>query len=383
MKIVIFYKYFRTYGGQEKVIYNLVHYLADMGYEIDVYAIKIDDLPRKENIRLHRVFLPSNGWPSLLGFAIYSYVKGKVLKKKEPSVCIMGFGKTFYNDIYRSGGGVHRYYFKRAVFKYESKLGRFFYKLKKYLTLSHWITIWIEDLTYRSGQKTFIVPSLFVKKQIESFGIEKNRIAIIRNGVDINRFKPDNQLRYAERKKLGIAMDEFVFSFVSTNHRLKGLQYLLKAVRILKEEGYRFKLLIAGEDINSFFKKRMKGIEDYVVWLGRRKDIENVYNASDVFIYPTLFDTSALVILEAMACGNVPIVSIYAGSSELIKEGYNGFLISEPSNPLKIASSMKLVLDNPEIIKSLRLNAIETVRKQPQGDVFLQIEMLIRDKCGS
>lgn len=386
MNIYIFYKNYQIYGGQEKFIYNLSHYLADKGHKITVYAQKIKDNPTNKNIEVKKIFIPPmpRGF-RMLAFAVFSYLVASKIKRVEPDSCIFGFGKTFCQDIYRSGGGVHLYYFKRAVLKNSTGLGRLAYRLKKYLSFSHWITIFIESLTFRNKKtRAFIVPSNFVKEQLTGiYDVDEDKIIVVRNGVDLSRFYFSEEEKKALRKKLNIGDNVIAFCFVSTNHRLKGLQFLLRSLKILKDKGYEFRLVVAGSGDDNYFLKLIKrlDLEDCVIWLGKRGDIENVYRACDVLVYPTLFDAASSVVLEAMACGLVPLASRYNGTTEVIKEGENGFVIKDPTDLDEIAERLEYILKNRDRLPILRENAIKTVKKLPTTDVFGEIEKIIREKC--
>ncbi len=386
MNIYIFYKNYQIYGGQEKFIYNLSHYLADKGHKITVYAQKIKNNPTNKNIEVKKIFIPPmpRGF-RMLAFAVFSYLVASKIKRVEPDSCIFGFGKTFCQDIYRSGGGVHLYYFKRAVLKNSTGLGRLAYRLKKYLSFSHWITIFIESLTFRNKKtRAFIVPSNFVKEQLTGiYDVDEDKIIVVRNGVDLSRFYFSEEEKKALRKKLNIGDNVIAFCFVSTNHRLKGLQFLLRSLKILKDKGYEFRLVVAGSGDDNYFLKLIKrlDLEDCVIWLGKRGDIENVYRACDVLVYPTLFDAASSVVLEAMACGLVPLASRYNGTTEVIKEGENGFVIKDPTDLDEIAERLEYILKNRDRLPILRENAIKTVKKLPTTDVFGEIEKIIREKC--
>jgi len=386
MNIYIFYKNYQTYGGQEKFIYNLSHYLVDRGHKVTIYAQKIKDNPAKENISVKRIYIPPmpRGF-RMLTFAVFSYIIAGKIKKAEPNSCIFGFGKTFYQDIYRSGGGVHLYYFQRAILKNETGLGRLAYRLKKYLSLSHWITILIENLTFKNSKtKAFIVPSNFVKEQLTRiYNVDERKVIVVRNGVDLNRFYFSEEEKQLLRKKLGLDCGVIAFCFVSTNHKLKGLKFLLLSLKTLKYKGYNFKLLVAGSGDDNYFLRLIKrlDLQDRVVWLGKKKDIENVYRACDVLVYPTLFDAASSVVLEAMACGLVPVASKFNGTTEVIAEGTNGFVIGDPTNPDEITQKLEYILKNRELLPILRERAIKTVKKLPAANVFGEIEKIIREKC--
>ena len=389
MKIVIFYKYFRIYGGQEKVVYNLAHYFAKKNYDVDVYTFKVEDKPEHSNIIVHKIWFPFKGGIRELFFALYSYFKGKNIKKKEKRVCVFGLGKTFYSDIYRADSGSHLYYFKRAKFKYITKVGRFIYVIRKYLSLSHWVNIWIEYMNFKKlvkMKKVFIFPSEFTRNQvINQFGLDKNKTILIKNGVNLDRFKVNIELRAKMRTKYDIYDNEIVLCLVSTNHKLKGLYYLLQAVTILKNKGFSFKLLVAGGNYEKYFRSiiRRNGLENYVICLGKVKEIERVYNASDVFVFPTLYDAAALVVLEAMACGLIPVVSKYNGTSEVVADGENGFIIKEPTNVNEIVNVLEFILKNKDIIPQIKENVLKSIKQYPADDVFLKIEEIIRKNCGA
>ncbi len=383
MKIVIFYKSFQKYGGQERVVWELSHYLAKKGYDVVVFTLKIKDEPETKNLRVKKIFLP----PLPVGlrnisFAMVTYFLGKRIKKNHDNTCILGFGKTFFQDIYRSGGGVHKYYFKRATLKYKTKLSRSLYKLKKFLTINHWSNLIIEHFTFTSNNlKAIIVPSNFVKKQItENFSI-RAPIVIIRNTVRLGNFFENSAERKSLRKQLGIE-DNIVLSFVSTNHRLKGLDYLLISLFKIKEHTKNIKILIAGNGSERYFRKRIKelNLNDTVIWLGKRKDVRAIYNASDIFVYPTLFDTFGYVVLESLFCGCVPVVSKYCGASEIIRKIDERLIINDPTDPNEIAEKIIWLLKNDNLAKLKKISK-QARTNLKKNDQFREIESVINRFC--
>ncbi len=379
-KVAIFYKTFRKFGGQEKVVYEFSHFLASKGYEVHIWTTKIKDRPETENIKLHRVTIPNLGRGFRnLAFSVYAFVKGKKLKKED--FILFGFGKTFFQDIFRAGGGVHKVYIERSVLKFSSPLRRKLYQLKKLLSLSNWINRGIERLTFESENlKKLIVPSLFVEKQIrENFKV-KAEIIIIRNGVNLQRFQPPTR---EEKENLKLQLNvksNFTFVYISSNFLLKGLEYLLEATRLLNSKNFLFSLLIAGTGSEDYFQEKAKRYKlNNVRFLGKRKDVETVYKAGDFFVYPTLFDASANVILEALASGLPVISSTYAGTHELIIPGKNGFLINHPEKPEEIAKAMELALKLPkERLHEMSKYARETAENYPAEKVFHEYEQVIK-----
>ncbi len=382
LKVAIFYKTYGKYGGQERVIYNFSHFLAQKGYKVEIYTNKIRDNPQDYNIKVKKIFVPNlgRGFRNIY-FAIYSYLKAKKLKKQ--GYKIFGFGKTFYQDIFRAGGGVHKYYVKRASLKFTSPLRRKIYLIKKFFSPSFWINNLIEKLTFESKELRYIiVPTLFVKEQILRYFSPKAEILLIRNGVDIKKFNLESkeEIKKQVRTKLGISENEFLFSYVSTNFKLKGFEYLVKACSQLKKEGFSFKLIAAGEK-NGYWKKLIEreNLEDVIFLLGKVGNVPEILMASDAFVYPTLFDASSNAVLEAMAAGIPVLTSRYSGTHELVEEEFSKFIIDSPENPKEIADKMKFLLRlNKESLKKIGGKLRKIVEGFPKEKVFNRYEAVIR-----
>lgn len=145
-----------------------------------------------------------------------------------------------------------------------------------------------------------------------------------------------------------------VFLFVGGIIPRKGLQFLLEACAILQEQGCNnYTLLVVGdgtqrEELENFSKE--KGLIDRVRWVGRvdYSQLGTYFAEADVFVLPTLEDTWGMVVLEAMALGKAVLSSKWAGASELVIEGENGYCF-DPYDPEKLAELMHLFIDNSDL----------------------------------
>ncbi|MGF1491705.1 MAG: glycosyltransferase family 4 protein [Microcoleaceae cyanobacterium] len=133
----------------------------------------------------------------------------------------------------------------------------------------------------------------------------------------------------------------------------KGLQFLLEACRALKEQGQEsYSVLVVGEgdqraELEQFCHTH--GITDRVYWVGRVEygALGFYFEQADVFVLPTLEDTWGMVVLEAMVLGKPVLCSQYAGASELITDGENGYQF-DPYNPTELAGLMTKLISDPE-----------------------------------
>src|SRR5206468_10833037 len=98
-----------------------------------------------------------------------------------------------------------------------------------------------------------------------------------------------------------------------------------------------------------------------VIFMGRTDHVEQIYAAADAFLLPTHYDSFALVVTEAMACGLPVVVSREAGASELIQHGENGLLLGDVTNVEELAGHMRSLLENRYSAANLGAAARQTV----------------------
>ncbi|WP_315790183.1 glycosyltransferase family 4 protein [Fischerella sp. JS2] len=153
-----------------------------------------------------------------------------------------------------------------------------------------------------------------------------------------------------------------VFLYVGRIEQRKGLHQLLKACAILKQQNYcNYTLQIVGrgpqqEELESFC--RTENIQDCVNWVGW-VDYSNLgvyFQNADIFIFPSLEDIWGMVVLEAMAFGKPILCSKWAGASEMVINGENGYVF-DPYHPETLAEVMKGLIDKPHLISLMGQNS--------------------------
>jgi len=158
---------------------------------------------------------------------------------------------------------------------------------------------------------------------IEQYGIDKDRLRVVYQGVDLGRFSPSK----CEGKKV---------LFVGRLHERKGLDRLLKAFRRVHKEDPMARLLIAGKgegekEYKALAKKL--GLGPSVEFLGHvpDADLPGLYSSASLFVMPSYYEGFGLVLLEAMASG-LPVLAFDTGVvPEVIEKGRNGYVVDERS----------------------------------------------------
>jgi UDP-glucose:(heptosyl)LPS alpha-1,3-glucosyltransferase len=190
-----------------------------------------------------------------------------------------------------------------------------------------------------------IANSEMVKRQImEYYAVPQQKITVIYNGVDLERFRPVNAGQKATlRKKLGLPEDSVLALYVGSGFKRKGVPQILRAMAELKRSGTSDVLFVAaGKDRIAKYEKCAAdlGIANRVMFLGPRQDIADIYAASDFFVLPTLYDPFSNATLEALASGLPVITSRHNGVAELIENGVQGYVIERLTDPDELAACM-------------------------------------------
>lgn len=146
------------------------------------------------------------------------------------------------------------------------------------------------------------------------------------------------------------------FLFIGQLIQRKGLHLLLEACLILKSQGYNNYLLkIIGqgelrEKLEAFSQQHNLPVE-WIGWVDYGK-LGNYFDQADIFVLPTLEDTWGMVVLEAMVFGKPIVCSKWAGASEMVMHGQNGYLV-DPNQPSELANAMLHFVKEPELIPTM------------------------------
>jgi D-inositol-3-phosphate glycosyltransferase len=187
-------------------------------------------------------------------------------------------------------------------------------------------------------------------KLIEHCEIDDSKVAVVPYGVDTKVFGVQNSLE--ARQQIGMDADASVILFVGRFVTLKGIERLMKAVAMIgKPENLRL-LLVGGDGPDAGSTKKLKhlsrrmGIRQKVTFAGpiEHSKLVPYYNAADLLMLPSYYESFGLVALESLACGT-PVVATPVGIVEsVVENGKNGAIV-EDQTVASMAKSMARVLD--------------------------------------
>lgn len=182
---------------------------------------------------------------------------------------------------------------------------------------------------------------------------------VVTPGVALPAVPTDAAEQAAARVQLGLPATGRCLLLVGNDYRKKGLGTLL---RVLRELPADVVLAVVGNpgQIPVFERQaQVEGVTGRVFFLGSLQDVAPAYRAADCLVHPTLEDTFAMVVLEAMAHGLPVVVSsaVYCGISSLLSHGDDALLLDDPQDAAKLAGTLKQVLGDEALRKQLGAQA--------------------------
>ncbi|NLZ55248.1 MAG: glycosyltransferase family 4 protein [Clostridiaceae bacterium] len=239
-------------------------------------------------------------------------------------------------------------------------------------TISKWILNYLMQ-TYHNATEVWTVNDNTIAT-LREYGYE-GPVRVINNGTDMARTSPDNRRGPAARavaEELGLAEDQRLLFFIGQHIWQKNLKLMLESLAILKkrlqedEPGRKpFQMIFVGsgdaaDDLKEMCRKL--DIADEVRFLGVIRDrvkIKGFYERADLFLFPSLYDTSALSIREA-ASSLCPTVMIEGSTTaEGIRDADNGYLSA--NTPEAYADRVYRALADPEERLRVGISAQESL----------------------
>lgn len=205
------------------------------------------------------------------------------------------------------------------------------------------------------------VPQDSVVETLREYGY-KGRVEVMDNGCDLVRDYPDSFFAEA-RERLGIAPGEFVMLYVGQHVWQKNTRLIIEALERVAD--LPFRMYFVGEGYAAAEMRRLvseKGLERKVCFTGvitQRERLVDYYASADLFLFPSLYDTSGLVVREAAALGTPSVMARIATAASVIRDGENGFLTENEAE--SFAALLRKLLGDRELVKRAGERASKTL----------------------
>ena len=204
-----------------------------------------------------------------------------------------------------------------------------------------------------------------LKNHIVNLGISEDKVSVVPNGVDIEKFKPAGK-EYA-RNMLNLPQDKKIVMFVGALKKIKGVDYLIEAAKSFLDTNISLYMVGRDDGMKKSLEKKAHELKigNYIKFTGplNHEDIPLWLSASDILVLPSLSEGRPNVILEAFAC-EVPVVATNVGGvPELMINGKTGYLVPA-KNPMELSEKVnKLLVDRDLRIKMGKFGRMTIIQR--------------------
>ena len=346
----------RVVGGIARVVYDLSHRLIKDGHEVTVITYREGNAPYYEDdkgVKVHRVdnymINPNNfiDWIMQMNFNMVTEANKIIAEEGNFDIIhahdwlVASAAKTIKNS----------YNIPIVATIHATEAGRnsgIHDETQRYINDTEWM------LTYEATE--VIVNSNYMKSEIQRlFGLPFEKINVVANGVNLNKFTGIDR-DYTFRRRF--AMDnEKIILFMGRLVNEKGVQHLIAAMPKILAGYHDAKLVIAGkggmlDELRAEADALGLGNKVYFAGYLGGKDVERMYKAADISVFPSTYEPFGIVALEGMLAERPIVVSDSGGLGEIVEHRETG-MKSYCGNANSIADSILELLYNPELYENI------------------------------
>lgn len=237
--------------------------------------------------------------------------------------------------------------------------------------------VWLEAarFTLRPGRAVVATSTTLLQECEGAYPASRSLLSVITPGTRLPQGSP-NQAE--ARGRLGLPVQGSLLLFVANDYKRKGLDTLLRALVELPSHVH---LAVAGNPAPIPVYRQLAtqlGVAQRVFFMGSQDDLGPAYCAADCLAHPTLEDTYAMVVLEAMAHGLPVVISgpDYCGISRELQDGRQALLLQDPRDAAGLVRLLRRVLDDPVQQAQLRQHGLAFAQAHSWEHAALQYEAL-------
>ena len=366
-----------AYGGTPRVVFELCRELVKKGHNVTVYTTDVFDKDK----RVEQSDVEIDG----LALSEVEGIKIKYFKNISNSLAFNqkvfispAISKALKKNL-KQFDMVHLHEFRTlqnaAAYKYLTK-----YKIP-YIPSAHGSVLRLMGKEFlkmlfdksigfkilKSAKRVIAVSNIEVEQYIK-MGVERDRISLIPNGINISEFENADKVKGNFRRAYKLS-DKKILLFIGRLNAIKGIDFLLNTFAILTKDIKDTILVIAGPDdgYKNEIERRINllNINDKVLLIDGLygEDKISAMKDADMFIYPSRHEIFGIAPLEALMCGTPVIVTDNCGCADFLREA-NGGIVVKYQDISGLLDSIQNILDKKEEAKKLASNGMELVQRQ-------------------
>jgi glycosyltransferase involved in cell wall biosynthesis len=213
-----------------------------------------------------------------------------------------------------------------------------------------------ELLMAKAAHATLITaPNRYDVDRLKKAGL--TQVQLMPNGIDLEFWKNPSSTR---------KRSQFTFVTAGRLEQQKGYEYLIKAAGLLKQTNENFQVVVIGDGSQKarlYELARLSGVLKFIVFAGRKPadQIREIYASADAAVFPSLWETTPLTLLEAWAM-QLPTIITRVGILRGTKVYDNSVILVKRHDQMSLAKAMSTVLSNGSIRNNLATSGIQQVQ---------------------
>ena len=288
-----------SFGGQEAFVMNIYKTIDKNKVQFDFFTpFYCDNENMKETIEKMggHVYISGKEFETSKRKMYFINELKKILKKCKYDIVHINSGSTF---VLAYGSKIAKKNNVKKVIAHSHSTGivNFKYKIIKFLSKNK----------FKKYTDVYLACSDDAAKwKFPKDVINSKKYIVIKNGIQVDKFIFNNDIRNEIRKKLEINDHDFVIGHVGRFCFEKNHEFIIDIIKTLVEKNPKIKLVLVGKgDTEAYIKEKVKKykLDNNVTFVGVREDINMMYQAFDIFILPSLHEGLPIVGIEAQTSG--------------------------------------------------------------------------------
>lgn len=213
----------------------------------------------------------------------------------------------------------------------------------------------LHKLIYGRVNYTFAISNIIKKNLIETTTLNPEKILIMPNGIDTNKFNPGINSGDKVREEFGITKNELVIGMMSRFSPGKGHEEFLLAAKELNKKYNNLKFIVVGEASrgeNDYEEKIKSTATEYnltnIIFSGFRSDTPEALAAMDIFVFPSHAEAFGIALVEAMSMGKPSVCSASDGVLDIAVNKETSLLF-EKKNAKDLIDKIERLINSPEL----------------------------------
>lgn len=223
---------------------------------------------------------------------------------------------------------------------------------------------------YSRVTKAFAISNMVAKNLEETTPLPKDKIVLLHNAIDTDKFDSAKIDRTKVRKEFSISDDQILIGMIARFSPGKGHEEFLTAINQLSNRHSNVKFMIVGEASRGeeSYAQKIKSLAgelnilDKIIFTGFRKDTPEILAALDIFVFPSHDEAFGIALAEALSMGKPSVCSNFAGVLDIAVDNTTSFLF-EKGNGIDLALKTEQLITSQEtrerFAKEARKRAVE------------------------